>query len=48
MGRKKGIPTCVIPIREKLSIKKFVESYAKQTNKTIQQSYKELLRARKI
>jgi len=48
MGRKKGIPTCIIPIREKASIKKLVKNYAKQTNKTIQQSYKDLLRAGKI
>jgi len=48
MGRKKGIPTCVIPIRVKASVKRMVKNYAIQTNKTIQQAYKELLRAGKI
>ena len=48
MGRKKGIPTCIIPIREKLSIKKEVIKYANQTGKTIQAAYKDLLRRGKI
>jgi len=48
MGRKKGIPTCVIPIRVKLSIKKIVEEYAKRTNINIQTAYKQLLKEGKI
>jgi len=48
MGRKKGIPTCVIPIRVKLSIKKMVQDYAKRTNTNIQTAYKNLLREGKI
>ena len=48
MGRKKGVPTCIIPIREKVKIKNEVMKYAKATGKTIQAAYKELLRAGKI
>lgn len=48
MGRKKGIPTCIIPIREKVSIKKEVMQYAKLTGMTIQRAYKKLLREGKI
>jgi len=48
MGRKKGVPTCVIPIREKVSIKKLVQKYAKDTNMSVQNAYKKLLREGKV
>ena len=46
--KKIRIPTCIIPIREKLSIKKFVMEYAKRTNMTIQDAYRKLLREGRI
>ena len=42
--RKKRNPTCIIPIREKVSIKRLVVEYAKRTNLTIQDAYRKLLR----
>ena len=48
MGRKKGIPTCVIPIREKVETKKIVIAHAKRTGKSIQETYKQLLKEGKL
>lgn len=48
MGRKKGIPTCVISIREKKSIKKKVQAYAKKTGMSVESAYKKMIREGRI
>jgi len=48
MGRKKGLPTCIIPIREKVAIKKLVIEYAKQTGISVQEAYKRMIKQGRI